>query len=98
MASLGLTSEGWDRKERYIFFTFGVRGSTLWRRAKQHLIVDRTTAPVQMVERFEVRASDRGWVTPTWHEHVDTTGFTQVVVPANLAMNPPLLLVQGEYR
>jgi hypothetical protein len=97
-ASIGLTSMTWDRKERTIFFTIGVQGSTVWRRAKQYLLVDRTTAPVQRVERFEVRHSERAWGPPTWHEPVDTAGFTQVNVPANLTMNPPLLLVQGEYQ
>jgi hypothetical protein len=94
--SFGLTSLTWDRKERYVFFTIGVNGGTSWRRARQHLIVDRTTTPPLMQENFTVH-SERAWVMPTWPDVVNTTGFTQIDAPNDATELRDPGIWHGEY-
>ncbi|MDI1444689.1 hypothetical protein [Polyangium sp. 6x1] len=93
--SIGLSGE-WDVKERYLFFTLGVQGGTVWRRVRQHLRVDKSLPPDLWTRTLEVEPLEPG-VQPAWETNVDTTGFTRVDPPAHLTQVNQPLLVGGEF-
>jgi len=94
---ISLTTD-WDIRERYLYFTMGVSGGALWRRAKQTLRAVRNRPRNEWERTFVVGPLERGDEQPVGEEFVDTSGFTQVDPPDHATNVQDRTYTDGEFR